>query len=227
MRARDALGQDRGAGGLDRHDLDVGVLALEVFAHAGQRTAGADARNEDVHGAVGVVPDLGACGRAVRGGVRGVGELTGDEAVRRLGGQLLRLGNGALHALGALGEHQLRAVGLHQLTALNAHGLRHDDDDAVASCGGDGGKADAGVAAGRLDNDGAGLERTALLGIGDHGIGDTVLDGAGGIEVFELCVDLSAEVFRGGETVELEQGSGADQVGNGIISFHNGKLLLL
>ena len=93
--------------------------------------------------------------------------------------------------------------------------------------GGDGGEADAGVAAGRLDNDGAGLERAALLGVGDHGIGDTVLDGAGGIEVFELCVDLSAEVFRGGETVELEQGSGADQVGNGIISLHNGKLLLL
>ena len=85
----------------------------------------------------------------------------------------------------------------------------------------------AGVAAGRLDDDGAGLERATLLGVGDHGIGDTVLDGAGGIEVFELCVDLSAEVFRGSETVELEQGSGADQVGNGIISLHNGKLLLL
>ena len=76
-------------------------------------------------------------------GVRRVDKLAGDEAVRDLRGQLVGLGDGALHALGAFGQDELGAVGLHELAALDGHGLRHDDDDAVASGGSDGGKADA------------------------------------------------------------------------------------
>ncbi len=108
-------------------------------------------------------------------GVRRVDKLAGDEAVRDLRGQLVGLGDGALHALGALGQHQLRAIGLHQLAALHAHGVRHDDDDTIAACSGHGGKADAGVAGGRLDDDGAGLQQTLFFCVVDHGLGDPVL----------------------------------------------------
>ena len=104
--------------------------------------------------------------------------------------QLVGLGNGTLHALGTLAEHQLGTVSLHQLAALHAHGLGHHDDDAVALGGCHSSQTDAGVAGGRLDDDGAGLELAGSLGVIDHGLGDTVLDGAGGVEVFQLCQKL-------------------------------------
>ena len=61
------------------------------------------------------------------------------------------------HALGPLGEDQLRTVGLHNLAALHAHGFGHADDDPIPSGGGHRGQADAGVAGGGLNNNGAGL----------------------------------------------------------------------
>ena len=116
-------------------------------------------------------------------GVCRVGELAGNEAVGDLLCQLLRLGDSALHALCAFREHQLRAIGFHQLAALNGHGLGHDDDDAVASRGGHSGKADSGVAGGGLDNGCAGLQLAGALRVVDHGLGDTVFHGTGGVKV--------------------------------------------
>ena len=55
---------------------------------------------------------------------------------------------------------------------------------------------------------------------------DTITDLIGSTPLLKLNRFAAAENL-GSETVELEQGSGADQVGNGIISLHNGKLLLL
>ena len=71
--------------------------------------------------------------------------------------QLPGFGDGPPHALGPLGEDQLRTVDLHNLAALHAHGFGHDDDDPIPSGGGHRGQADAGVAGGGLNNNGAGL----------------------------------------------------------------------
>ena len=70
-------------------------------------------------------------------------------------------------------------------------------DDAVALGGGYGGEAYAGIAGGRLDDDAAGLELALGLGVLYHGLGDAVLDAAGGIEVFQLYEDgrLEGEVL--------------------------------
>ena len=48
----------------------------------------------------------------VRGGIGLVGELAGNEAVRRLGGKLRGFRYRALHPLCAVGHNYLRAVGL-------------------------------------------------------------------------------------------------------------------
>ena len=212
MRARNTLAQNGGGGGLDGDDLDVGVLLLEELARAGQRAAGADAGDKDVDLPVGVLPDLGAGGLIVRLGVRGVDKLAGDEASRRLRGDLFSLGDGTLHALCAVGENELCAVGLHQLAALDAHGLGHDDDDAIAACGGHGCKADAGIAGGRLDDDGVGLQLAACLSVIKNGLGDTILDGACGVEVFELGEELSLELFSLFDVGQFEKRGLADQL---------------
>ncbi len=66
VRARRAAREDRRARGLDRDDVDVGVLGLEVATHAGDGTAGAHARDEDVDRPIGVLPNLRAGGRLMR-----------------------------------------------------------------------------------------------------------------------------------------------------------------
>ena len=68
--------------------------------------------------------------------------------------QFLRLGDGAVHALFAGREDDLGPEGLEQPAPLQAHGLGHGDDQLVAAGGTGEGQADAGVAAGRLDDDG-------------------------------------------------------------------------
>ena len=77
VRTGSALAQDRGGSGLNGHDLDAGILALEVLAHTGDGAAGADAGYKDVNLAVGVVPDLGAGGGDMSLGVGRVDELAG------------------------------------------------------------------------------------------------------------------------------------------------------
>ena len=150
--------------------------------------------------------------------VGGVDKLARHKAVRDLLSQLVRLGDGALHALGAVGQHQFGTVGFHELAALDAHRFGHDDDDAVAARGGDACQADAGIAGGRLNDDRAGLELARRLGIVDHSLGDAILDGTGGVEVFQLGKDLCLQVFGLFDMGKLQQRGVADQLVCGCIN---------
>ena len=190
MASCDAGGKHGGRGGLYGNDLDRWLLCFEVFAGAGDRTARADAGDEDIYLSVGVLPNFRTGGLKMRLRVGGIDELSGKEAVGDLLCQLLGFGDGALHALGALRQDELSAVSLHQLPAFDGHRFGHHDDDPVASCRSDGGKSDACVAGGRLNDDAAGFQLAGCLGIVDHGLGNAVLDGAGRIEVFKLCINL-------------------------------------
>ena len=158
-------------------------------------------------------------------GVGRVYKLAGHKAVGDLLRQLVGLGNGALHALGTVGQHQLGAIGLHQLAALDAHRLGHDDDDAVAAGGGDGRQTDTGVAGGRLDDDGAGLQLAGGLGVVDHGPGDTVLDGTGGVEIFQFSENFCLKVLGVFNMGELQQRGVADQLVCGSINLAHGSFL--
>ena len=220
MRAGRSLGQDGRTGRLNRDDVHVRVLRLQIFARARNGAAGADARNENIDGAIRILPDLRAGRGAVDGGVGRIRKLAGQEAAGRLRGDLLRLGNGTLHALRAVRQDELRAISLEQVAALDAHGLRHGQDDAIAARGRHGGKADAGVAARRLDDDSARLQQAALLGIVQHGTGDAVLYTARGVKIFDLGQQVCLQAARRGKALQLHERRVADELGNAVIDFH-------
>ena len=213
------LAQHRGGGGLHGHHLHPGISALQVLAHPRQRAAGTHPGHEDVHPPLRVLPDLRACGGPVGGGVGRIHELARDEAARNLPGQFIGLLDGPCHALRPFGQHQLRAIGLHELAALHAHSVRHDDDDAVSSGGGHGGQADARIAGGGLDDDGAGPQEAFLLGIVYHGFGHPVLHGARRVQVFQLGQDPGLQPLLLLDVRQLQQGSPADQLVGGCIDF--------
>src|SRR6478735_7001947 len=98
--------EDRGLRRLDGDDLHAGLAGLEDLADTRDGAARADAGDDDVDLAVGVLPDLFGRGLAVDLRVGLVGELPGQDAPT-LGGDLLGLGHRALHAQRALGEDEL------------------------------------------------------------------------------------------------------------------------
>ena len=172
------LTDDRRVDRLDRHGDDFPALgALDVARHAGQRAAGADARHEHVDLALGIVPNLRPRGPFMNRRIGRILELPHQHVscrIRRR--QFLGLGDGALHALGARRQDQLGAECDQHLAPLHAHRLRHGEHAAVAARGGRERQRNAGVAAGRLDEGHAGLQRAALLGVPHHGGADAALD---------------------------------------------------
>ena len=226
MGAGNTGGQDGRAGGLYGYDLDPGLLALQVLPYAGDGAAGAYTGHEDIHLAVGILIDLRAGGLKVGLGVGGIHELAGDEAAGDLGSQLVGLGNGTLHALGTLAEAQPCAVCLDELPTLYAHGVRHDDDQIVAPGGSHGGQADAGIAGGRLDEGGTGLQGPGLLGLVNNGPGDPVLYGAGGIEVLQLGQDPGFQLLFLLDMGQLQQGGLSNQLVSRGIDFRHHKNFL-
>ena len=158
----------------------------------------------------------------MRGGVRGVYKLAGDKGIRDFLCQFIGFRDGALHPLGALGEDQLGSVGLHELAALDAHGFGHDNDDAVASCSRHGCKPDAGVAGSRLDDDGALFQKAFRFRIVDHGLGNAVLDGAGGVKIFQFCEDSGFQALGLFNVRQFKQRGFPDQlIGRSIDSRHD------
>ena len=158
--------------------------------------------------------------------VGGIFELAGDKAAGGLARQLLCLFDGAGHPPGAGGEHQLGPIGHHQLATLHRHGVRHDDDHPVAPGRRHRGKADAGVAAGGLNNGAARADQALRLGIIQHGLGHPVLHRTGGIEGFQLCQQHGIQAQLLFQADKAEQGSAADQLircgvdlGHGSFSF--------
>ena len=80
----------------------------------------------------------------------------------------------------------LRAERLEQPPAFERHGLRHRHDELVAACRTGERQADAGVAAGRLDDRRVRFDLPGFLGGIDHRHADAVLDRPERIEVLEL-----------------------------------------
>ena len=89
-------------------------------------------------------------------------------------------------------QHHPRAEEAHQPPALDGEAFGHHDDQGIALAGADHRKADAGVAAGRLDDCLAGLQQPVALGGLDHAQRQSVLDRAERIERLELGVDFDA-----------------------------------
>ena len=220
--AGEFLGDDRAFLRLDGDGDDfLALRVLDVARHAGDGAAGADAGDEHVDGAIGVVPDFGAGGLLVDGRIGGILELLGQEIFLGVGGgDVLGARDGAFHAFGAGGENQVGAQSGQHAAAFDAHGLRHGEGELVAARGGDIGQGDAGVAAGGLDDFDAGLEQAALFGIPDHGGADAALDGVGGVAAFDLGQDGGLGALR--DAVQSHQRGVADGFRVVFVDFAHG-----
>ena len=99
------------------------------------------------------------------------------------------------HADGALGrgrDDDLGAEEAHQLAPLDAERLCHGHHQRISLGGADHGKADAGIAAGRLDHGLAGLQLAGFFGRLDHAERQAVLHRAKRIEGLDLHKEIDA-----------------------------------
>ena len=215
MRAGDASAQHRGRGRLHGNDADLGILRLQILAHARDGPAGPHTGDKQIDRAIRILPDLRTGGLTVCGGVGGVAELIRNKGMRNLLCQFFGFGDGALHAGGAVGENQLRTVGLHQLPAFQTHGLGHDDDHAVTTGRAHGGKTDACVAGGGFNDHGFLFQESFRFRVVDHGQGHAVLGGTGGVEILQLGQDPGFETLRLLQMGQFQQRSFTDQLING------------
>ena len=109
-----------------------GVALLEPLAAAGDRAAGADAGDEHVDVAAGLLPDLLGRRAAVDLRVRRVAELVRDPGVVAPAGDALGGLDRLVHPAHRLGDLDLGAVHPQQRLALAAHALRHRQHELVA-----------------------------------------------------------------------------------------------
>ena len=157
VRAGSSAGENRRGIRLCTNDLHIGVFLLQIFADAAQSSAGADTGNEHINLTVCILPDLRTGCLIMRLGICRVIKLSEDDRAGYGGLELFSLGDGALHALCALCQNQLRAIGLKKRAALHAHGVRKRQDGMIALGRSHRSQSDTGVAAGGLDDGGAGL----------------------------------------------------------------------
>src|SRR5262249_48005891 len=142
---------------------------------AGYGAAGADAGDENVELAAGVVPDFLRRRAAMNVRVRRIFELLRHHRILGVLQDLVGFGEGAAYAFRGRRQHQLGAQYRQHLAPFDRHGLRHDENAAIAALSRHESEGDAGVAARRFDNDAAGLEFAGLLQRVDHGDADAVL----------------------------------------------------
>ena len=128
---------------------------------------------------------------------------TADVALRRVEGGLGRRADD-------LGAERLE----HHLL-LAAHLLGHRDDHPVAADRGGHREADAGVAAGRLDQRVARLDAPRLLGLEQHAHADAVLHRAAGVHELELAEQLAGQVAP--DAREPDHGRVPDRVEHRVV----------
>ena len=137
-------------------------------------------------------------------------------------GKLIGLIHHTHAALGRRREHHLCAQEPHQPAALDAEAFGHRHDERVALLRTDHRQADAGVAAGCLDDGLTGFEFAGALGVLDHAERQTILDRTEWIE----CLNFDEQVDPGGrKPVYPDNGSVADRLQNVGISMSHIVLL--
>ena len=203
-----------GVGRFGKDDLRVREALLQHPPDPRHRAAGAVAGDEIVEPlALEVSEDLGRGGALVDVGVGPGLELVGEEPAV-LVGELLGLHVHPVALERARGQHHLGAEEAHELAPLDREAVGHRDDKGIALGGADHRKADAGVAARRLDDGLARLQRPVALGGLDDAERKAVLDRAGRVE--ELALDVEGRVLRG-EPVDLHDRGVADRVDDAVV----------
>ncbi len=182
------------------------------MADAGDRTAGADARDDDVDGAIGIVPDFFGRRNLVNIRIGFVFELLRHDRARRFINQLLGAIDGAAHALFRRRELEFRPQQDQHLAALDRHRFRHDQDQLVALGCGDERQGDAGIARGRFDDRTARLQQPPGFEGFDHRYADAVLDRSHRVEEFELGQHRCLGAIDLRQTRQTDQGRVAHRI---------------
>ena len=189
---------------LHPHHPDIRTIGLEI---PGQAHEGAGGPHGDDHvgdPAFGLLPDL--LGRALMGsGVVGVVELVHQEVgCRVFPGHAVYFLDGAVGAQVGRGEQDFGPQRPEDPFALLGGGLGHGQEQPVALDGAYHGQADAGVAAGGLDDR---LPRGQFArGFGglDHGQGRPVFNRASRVKILKFYIDFHPG--RGVELIETDDG---------------------
>ncbi len=165
--------------GEDRDDAATGIAHTVVEADEG--AAGADAADDGGDVATGdLVYDLAGRSHAVGECVVEVFELAGEEDVVALT-EAFDFGKGTADAVGFRSEHDVAAIAADHHGAFSADAFEHDGGEAEAELGADEGHGNGGGAAGRFDDEGAGLDAFFAEGFFENEAGDAVLRGAAGV----------------------------------------------
>ncbi len=181
-----AAGQHRAFLRFDRDDAQRGLARFEDLSDAGDGAAGADAGNEVVDVAAGVVPDFLRRGAAVNFGIGEVLELLRHYRIGGRAHQLLGGRDRALHALGRRRQDDFGAEERQHLAPFDRHRFRHYELQPVTPRRRHERERDAGISRGRLDQHGVGVDVSRLLHRDHHRSPDAVLHARGGCEIFEL-----------------------------------------
>ena len=139
------LGDYGGVLGLNSNSAESFFAAFDDFRNAGERSTGADGRNEDIDQTICIGPDFFGGGFSVNGGVGRIFKLLGNKRAGDFFGKSFGSGDGALHPLGSGGELQLRTEEGEKRPALEAHTFRHGEDEFVSFGGGNESEGDPGV----------------------------------------------------------------------------------
>ena len=216
---------EHGSFDIDRHDLNRRVPLLQKTAHPGNRTAGADAADEDVDPALHLPPDLRSRRLVVALVVVPVVVLVREESSR--------LGRRQTPGLPVV---RLRVLGVQitvdqdefdpqspQAIELLAAGLAADDGaTAQPASGGHHGQAHCRVAGGRLDHQSAGLERAGRERTVHQVARDPVLHAAHRVEELELGEHLDAGAGVAQGTPETHHGRTADRLAHVLADAQRG-----
>ena len=153
VRSRRAAGEDGRILRLDRDHAHARLAAFQNFADAGDRSARANSRYDDIDLAVCVVPDFLRGRATVNFRIGGVFELLRHDRSRRRCNDFVRLGDRALHSLRGGRENKFRAQQSQHLPSLDRHRFRHDEHELIAASRRHERERDPGISRSRLDQD--------------------------------------------------------------------------
>ncbi len=140
-----------------------------------------------------------------------------NECVGERADDLFGFGDGATHPLRSRGQLKLGAEQQQHFAPFERHALRHRQDQPVAFRGADKGERDPGIAGGRLDQHGPGLDATGGFRRRDHRPPDAVLDRVERIEELALRQDVGLGPGTLCEPVDPDQRCRADRIDDAVI----------
>jgi len=205
---------------LDADDLNAAIEFLEPLRNAHRGAGGSERDHHGGDPALGLIPDFLRRPEIMGPDVIGVVELIGAEILFRVFPKhpVSDL-DGAVRPLRRGGKDQLRAHRPQNFFALFAGRFGHGQAQLVAFRRGHHGQSDAGIAAGRLQNDPAGFQVAPFFGVFDHAERRSVFNGSPGIRGLQL--GQNRDLFIRIQLRDFHQRRVADAIHNAFIHVHH------